>query len=1251
MMTSVRRFTAALLVLCFLVTPTQVIGVERYAADTVPTTEGAATDRLLIKLADDMGTVRSASVLHNSIKSMSTIARMPAKVSALGSRGTGSAGFSWYAATLKSGSDITQVREELLGSGQVLAVEFDYVRAYTEPLPVEVTDPFEALQGHLNFVGAYDAYRQVKNPGEGILVAVLDTGIDDKHPDLKDNISPGGRRYYVNQMGEIDWDTDVKDRNGHGTHISGIIAACGNGIGVVGIASGAKILPVKVMSDTGAGYDSAIAAGANYAISCKARVINMSFGSMWGTELYTDLALKAREAGCLIVAAAGNAAIPTSSVGDSYYSGNIVPASIPLVFAVMAMDLTPTENGDYLSAYSNWDSEEFSGSKYQLMAPGEILSTYSSGRYAVMTGTSVAAPLVAGAAAVIMGYNWGIAVEEVWDRLVNSGDTLQGRTTGDKAYSFSSLNLARALQIPETPAKSRVSASVGISPAQNLTVNGVTMSLESVRTEGLLIADDKGKALSNITLCLTNYSGRADDIKVAAEGMRLVGDVPLALSLGIGGSRNFEFEISEKLRGNRFASKLTISYKEADGTEENIVLDVDISVKHAAVPATISLNYDGQYRFDDHFDITLDAGKLWCLPATLKIARNQSLVLNAGAELLIGADASIVVETGGRFETKGSANAPVTLYPRPTIINRGGQVILDHCVLYEPIIESATRISNCRISGFVTEEISVELEEELDPSESPEGGFELSKPPESETASEEILPDEPKRVTKIESDVIKSTEISDIWDAEITARYFTNNLMDRCVNTKLTAEIITRNTFRENLLVCPSLYGRFENLCLTVVTTNHKKGGYDGFYANSVIGPVKIYSELSEESATYAIVSDVYYQGVGAMLVGGYSVLVDADDKLYCAPESEYIGDTRQTGCPPFVTAFTVVESHYEEDYRRIVTRLRLDFSGEMNRESDVFCESLDNPLYLATAPLPDKIEWSKDGMSCTIDIFVDANSAARSNYYLLSGFTSVEYPIMCLGPHSAFGEPVSVRYVEEFTVYARDNGEGTLIEWLSPRREDYTHYSVNRSLDGETYVEIYSNKIERFARNGDRYRFFDIDAEEGVRYYYQIDGYSLSEDGVKKRYASGYADIIRHIGDSAVAFEMPEHSAVGSTERVLRLFAETPLEFESLSFDIVCDDARMSIMDVSDELWSVFGLPFGVSRIDANTVRVTAGPGTVAAKAVAGETLMYITLRGLNTAESGVVRIENFEGFKEGEPVEINAGVSFDVFARGSAA
>ena len=209
--------------------------------------------------------------------------------------------------------------------------------------------------------------------GDPIRVAIVDTGIDVKHPDLIDNLKSG--------VSTVQYTTSYNDDNGHGTHVAGIAAAVDNTIGVIGVGPQIDLYAVKVLDRRGSGYLSDVIEGLGWAIQNGMQVVNMSLGTASDVQSFHDAVAEVYAAGITQVAAAGN-------TGEAV----IYPAAYPEVIAVSATDNTDT--------IAPWSSR---GPQIDLAAPGvSIYSTYKGSTYKTLSGTSMAAPHVTGAAALVL---------------------------------------------------------------------------------------------------------------------------------------------------------------------------------------------------------------------------------------------------------------------------------------------------------------------------------------------------------------------------------------------------------------------------------------------------------------------------------------------------------------------------------------------------------------------------------------------------------------------------------------------------------------------------------------------------------------------------------------------------------------------------------------------------------------------------------------------------------------------------------
>lgn len=228
--------------------------------------------------------------------------------------------------------------------------------------------------------------------GKGVKVAVLDTGVDVTHPDLQSRIALC--QDFSNARFALVEDK-CDDNNGHGTHVAGIIAADGgtDGAGIYGVAPEADLFVFKVCSDSGICFADDVAAGINNAVAEGANVINLSLGSDKASDLIKQAIQRALDSGVLVVGAAGN---------DGPYADSIdFPAADKNVISVGAFGLN-YEMAEWssrgLNSKTKLDIKE--NHDIELAAPGvNIESTWKGGGYAVLSGTSMAAPFISGLAA------------------------------------------------------------------------------------------------------------------------------------------------------------------------------------------------------------------------------------------------------------------------------------------------------------------------------------------------------------------------------------------------------------------------------------------------------------------------------------------------------------------------------------------------------------------------------------------------------------------------------------------------------------------------------------------------------------------------------------------------------------------------------------------------------------------------------------------------------------------------------------
>ena len=279
------------------------------------------------------------------------------------------------------------------------------------------SDPYYAKKWDLTMIDAQSAWN-AGYMGEGIIVGVIDSGVQADHPDLAENLLPAACF-----LEGADASTDTV---GHGTFVSGMISAGINGIGTIGVSPKAKIQPLKCF-DAGVKTTVSMMVPAIYAAVDEygCQVLNMSLGTTTDSQTLKNAVTYALGKGCIVVASVGNDGTAVLNY----------PAAYPGVIGVGAVNGTKK-----VSSFSQKNES------VKLVAPGEqIVSTFTNSRYGTWEGTSFSTPLVSGAAALLLCADASLDPEQMYDLLTRTAVRL-GEEAYSTSYGYGLLHIGRALR-------------------------------------------------------------------------------------------------------------------------------------------------------------------------------------------------------------------------------------------------------------------------------------------------------------------------------------------------------------------------------------------------------------------------------------------------------------------------------------------------------------------------------------------------------------------------------------------------------------------------------------------------------------------------------------------------------------------------------------------------------------------------------------------------------------------------------------
>lgn len=632
----------------------------------------------------------------------------------------------WHRAIFvnQEATDVYAAVELLADSPAVVYAEPNYLRRPTgipsinlsapgaagiQSIPGPGSDPLFEQQWHLDAANVTAAWQWLEDNGyepggnRDIIVAVIDTGVDYTHPDLAGNMWINAAEYYgtpgVDDDGNGYIDDihgvttvsgqrsgDPMDDHGHGTHVAGIIAAqANNGLGGVGVAYNVQIMAIKAAQYSGVLSSADIAEGIYYAVAHGADVINMSFGGYARSQVEED-ALAVAFGQAVLVAAAGNDSrvnLPCLGGRDMY------PAAYNWVLGIMAHNQHPNADGDYMSSFSNYDCNPLDTHEYELMAPGSsILSTLPNEQYAAWSGTSMAAPVVSGIAALART-RWG-------DKDVYSSRFIMGQiaTTGPLLQAFTPLgSLPIFYYTPDALAALTTSPRPELSYLQHWVFD--TPDIDPINDNDGIV--DAGETV-DLAIMIRNHWGKAQPVTVTLEAWAEGAVFPDPFVTMITDTVNYGAIGSFNWKDNG------LLYDEEGviyGVEHpfRFTTDPDTPNDHV-IPFKLTIEASNGYDPDDHTvyiaesrfylvvqrgielptiiseDMVLFKDYFWIVPGMTLIEEGVTVTVTEGTQVQwgspdredpYGTPVTAFLQVEGSFYSQGTLDEPVELFPSPIV--------------------------------------------------------------------------------------------------------------------------------------------------------------------------------------------------------------------------------------------------------------------------------------------------------------------------------------------------------------------------------------------------------------------------------------------------------------------------------------------------------------------------------------------------------------------------------------------------------
>ena len=594
--------------------------------------------------------------------------------------------------------------------------------------------------GAINLPWLWNQPKSKKRP----VIAIIDTGVDIEHPDLKDNI--WSNEAEINGAGGKDDDKNgffddihgydfvnntgvITDRNGHGTHCAGIAAAVGNnGIGITGANPDALIMPIQVMGKNGTGSVATVIKGIDYANANGADILSMSFGGCGYSSAEEEALLKAFYNGKYLVGAAGN------SGADIYVPcGSIQPLVFPGAFNIV-IGVMSTDKSGKLSSFSNYDSDgpyyadwAAEGStieqgqtywNYDIAAPGsKIMSTYLNGTYREMSGTSMSTPLVAGALSRLLQCRTYSSQESAMGVIIQNRDTVKSYSNLDVKASmeFDEMNVSPVLVVTNYQIVDTINGGNGDgkpNPGETIEIYPTVRCIYG-NAYGVSVQMHHGLNVDTTTLEILQNKAELYNL---APGSSFRSKTPIVAKVAERCEDGYTIQLYSSIH---FDSVPGIEMSTSSAYARKLVLQIEeTSYLSGVLDTVLTLGPDKKHIINGRFILSTN-GVLNVLPGT-NITLKSSINFSQGKVNIKGNVDSLIVIDADEYTIKGHRNdtleyvhlltaisnnydnLPENLTLKHSIIDaRVGSSGFYHCNLYREFPGGYTMYSNLLIQGIV----------------------------------------------------------------------------------------------------------------------------------------------------------------------------------------------------------------------------------------------------------------------------------------------------------------------------------------------------------------------------------------------------------------------------------------------------------------------------------------------------------------------------------------------------------------------